>query len=224
MARTATGTYGGVSAEQRRAERRRRLLDAALDSVGTQGWSATTLRGICERAKVGPRFFYESFADLDELAAALHDELFDTAMRHTLEAIAAAPDELTARTTAAFSTMIAEILDDPRRARVLFAEAYGSAALMQRRFAAMRTIARVVVEQSHDLLELPPDGERTLRAISLLLTGGVTEFVLAWLDGGLDISRDELVDISVEYALTMGNALPAMARRLTGSAIPAPPG
>jgi AcrR family transcriptional regulator len=223
MARTATGTYGGVSAEQRRAERRRRLLDAALDSIGTQGWSATTLRGICERAKVGPRFFYESFADLDELAAALYDELFETAMGRTLEAIAAAPDQLTARTAAAFSTMIAEIVDDPRRARVLFAEAYGSAVLMQRRFAAMRTIARVVVEQSHDLLELPADGERTLRAISLLLTGGVTEFVLAWLDGGLDISRDELVDFSVEYALTMGNALPAMARRLTGSPVPARP-
>ena len=135
MTRATTGVYRGASAEQRRAARRRRLLDAALDIVGTQGWSSATLRGICERAKVGPRFFYESFADVDELAAALHDELLDTALRRTLESLAAAPNDLRARTEAAFRTMIIELTDDPRTAKVLFSEAYGSATLMQRRFA-----------------------------------------------------------------------------------------
>ena len=218
MARTATGTYGGVSAEQRRAERRRRLLDAALDVIGTQGWSATTLRGICERAKVGPRFFYESFADLDALAAALHDEVLEAALRRTIAAIDAAPDDLPARTTAAFRAMISEVIDDPRRARVLWVEAYGSERLVRRRFAAMRRLARVAMEQSHDLLDLPPDGDRVLQAVSIMLTGGVTEFVLAWLDGGMDVSRDELLAISVEFALAMGNAIPAMAGRLAGPA------
>jgi len=218
MARTATGTYGGVSAEQRRAERRRRLLDAALDVIGTQGWSATTLRGICERAKVGPRFFYESFADLDALAAALHDEVLEAALRRTIAAIDAAPDDLPARTTAAFRAMISEVIDDPRRARVLWVEAYGSETLVRRRFAAMRRLARVAMEQSHDLLDLPPDGDRVLQAVSIMLTGGVTEFVLAWLDGGMDVSRDELLAISVEFALAMGNAIPAMAGRLAGPA------
>jgi len=217
MARTATGTYGGVSAEQRRAERRRRLLDAALDVIGTQGRSATTLRGICERARVGPRFFYESFADLDALAAELYDEVLDAALRRTIAAIEATPHDLRARTAAAFRAMISEIIDDPRRARVLFVEAYGSETLVARRFAAMRRLARVALEQSHDLLDLPPD-DRLLRAVSVLLTGGVTEFVLAWLDGGMDVSRDELIQISVEVALAMGNAIPAMAGRLAGSA------
>ncbi|HEX4251245.1 MAG TPA: TetR/AcrR family transcriptional regulator [Pseudonocardia sp.] len=218
MARTATGTYGGVSAEQRRAERRRRLLDAALDVIGTQGWSATTLRGVCERAKVGPRFFYESFTDLDALAAALHDEVLEAALARTMAAIDAAPDDLRARTTAAFRAMISEITDDPRRARVLWVEAYGSETLVRRRFAAMRRLARAAVEQSHDLLDLPPGGDRLLPAVAVLLTGGVTEFVLAWLDGGMDVSRDELVEISVEFALTMGKAIPAMAGRLSGPA------
>ncbi|HEX4358679.1 MAG TPA: TetR/AcrR family transcriptional regulator [Pseudonocardia sp.] len=217
MARTATGTYGGVSAEQRRAERRRRLLDAALDVIGTQGRSATTLRGICERARVGPRFFYESFADLDALAAELYDEVLDAALRRTIAAIEATPHDLRARTAAAFRAMISEIIDDPRRARVLFVEAYGTETLVSRRFAAMRRLARVALEQSHDLLDLPPD-DRLLRAVSVLLTGGVTEFVLAWLDGGMDVSRDELIQISIEVALAMGNAIPAMAGRLAGSA------
>ncbi|MFI9385905.1 TetR/AcrR family transcriptional regulator [Kutzneria sp. NPDC052558] len=217
MTRTVTGTYGGVSAEQRRAERRRRLLDAALDVIGTQGWSSTTLRGVCERAKVGPRFFYESFADLDALAAALHDEILEAVLARVLVAVDAAPDDLPARTTAVFHAVISEFLDDPRRARVLWVEAYGSEALLRRRFAAMRRLARMAVEQSQDLLDLPPDGDRVLRAVAMMLTGGVTEFVLAWLDGGMDLSRDELAEISVEYALTVGREIPAIADRLSRS-------
>jgi AcrR family transcriptional regulator len=217
MPPSTAGTYRGVSAEQRRAERRRRLLDSALDIIGTSGWSAATLRGICERAKVGPRFFYESFADVDELAAALHDELLDTALRRTLESLAAAPNDLRARTEAAFRTMIIELTDDPRTAKVLFSEAYGSATLMQRRFAAMRTLADAMLEQALRLPELPERGERVLRAVSLLVTGGVTEFVLGWLNSGLELDREELVAISVEFALTVGDAVAGMADRLVST-------
>jgi AcrR family transcriptional regulator len=217
MPPSAVGTYRGVSAQQRRAERRRRLLDAAFEIIGTSGWSAATLRGICERAKVGPRFFYESFADVDELAAALHDELLASALRRTLDSLAAAPNDLRARTEAAFRTMIIELTDDPRTAKVLFSEAYGSATLMQRRFAAMRTLSDAMLEQAQLTPELPERGERVLRAVSLLVTGGVTEFVLGWLNSGLDLNRDELVAISVEFALTVGDAVAGMAERLTSA-------
>jgi hypothetical protein len=42
---------------------------------------------------------------------------------------------------------IGEVTDDPRRARFLFAEAHGSEALMDRRFAAVRAIAQVMVSK-----------------------------------------------------------------------------
>jgi AcrR family transcriptional regulator len=208
--------YGGVGASERAAARRLRLLDAGLELLGTEGWHATTVRAVCVKASLTPRYFYESFADLDALAAELYDEVLDAALRRTIAAIEATPHDLRARTAAAFRAMISEIIDDPRRARVLFVEAYGSETLVARRFAAMRRLARVALEQSHDLLDLPPD-DRLLRAVAVLLTGGVTEFVLAWLDGGMDVSRDELIQISVEVALAMGNAIPAMAGRLAGS-------
>jgi AcrR family transcriptional regulator len=210
-----SGTYRGVSAEERRAQRRRRLLDAALEIVGTQGWSSATLRGICEQAKVGPRFFYESFADTDALLGALHDELLDTALRRALDAMAGAPAEIRARTEVSFHAMISYLTDDPRRARVLFSEAYGSETLMRRRFAAMQTIAATVLDASRELLALPAHHERVLNAVSLLVTGGVTELVLGWLTGGLALDRDELITISVEFALTVGDAVDGMTRRIS---------
>lgn len=210
----ATGIYRGASAEQRRDERRRRLLDAALNIIGTHGWAATTVRGVCEQARVGPRFFYESFADLDALAAALHDEIVEVAIGGTLTALGAAPDELSAKVRAAVAAIITDLTDDPRRARVVFAEAHGNETLMRRRFAAMRTIANVVAEQADALLDLPPGSETILRAFSLLVTGGVAEMILVWLDGGIDLDREQLIDLCVEFLLSSADSLPTMAGKL----------
>lgn len=213
---TKAGIYRGASPEQRKAERRRRLMDAALDIIGTQGWANTTVRGVCEQAKVGPRFFYESFADLDALATAVHDEIVDEAITATLAAVAAAPEGLPEKTRAGVHTIMTAFLEDPRRARVAFAEAHGSEALMQRRFAAMRTIADVVGKQAGELLDLPPGSDTVTQAFALLITGGVAEMILVWLDGGLPVSAEQLVDICVEFLLSSAANLPGMAARLNG--------
>ncbi len=42
--------YGGKSLEQRREERRRRLLDAGLELFGTQGFQHTTIEQLCATA------------------------------------------------------------------------------------------------------------------------------------------------------------------------------
>lgn len=214
MSKAATGIYRGATAAQRREERRRRLMDAALDIIGTQGWSNTTLRGVCEHARVGPRFFYESFPDLDALAAAVHDELVQEAVQLTLAAVAAAPDDLPAKARAGVSTIISAFTDDPRRARVVFAEAHGSEMLMRRRFDAMRTIADVVSAQAEELLDLPAGSEHVRLAFSLLFTGGVAEMILVWLDGGLDVDHEQLVDMCIEFLLSNARTLPEMASRL----------
>ena len=171
-------------------------------------------RSLREQAKVGPRFFYESFDDLDALAAAVHDEIIETAIRSSLDALAAAPDDIAAKTRAAVTAILESVVDDPRRARIAFAEAHGSEILMRRRAAAMRTIADVVAEQERALLDPPAGSETLVSAVSLMITGGAAELVLAWLDGGMDISRDELINLCVEFVLTFADNLTTMAARL----------
>ncbi|MQA12822.1 MAG: TetR family transcriptional regulator [Pseudonocardiaceae bacterium] len=53
--------YGGRSAQQRRSDRRARLLVAALDLIGTQGYAAATVEALCGAARVSTRTFYEEF-------------------------------------------------------------------------------------------------------------------------------------------------------------------
>ncbi|MGH3557005.1 MAG: TetR/AcrR family transcriptional regulator, partial [Mycobacterium sp.] len=60
---TSVRPYRGVEAGDRLADRRSRLLVAGLDLLGAsdQDMSELTVRGICRRAGLAVRYFYESF-------------------------------------------------------------------------------------------------------------------------------------------------------------------
>ncbi|GAJ84307.1 putative TetR family transcriptional regulator, partial [Nocardia brasiliensis NBRC 14402] len=170
MTRAFSGTYRGTSTAERREDRRRRLIDAALDIVGTQGLSALTVRGVCEQAKVGPRFFYEAFPDLDVLAAELLLEVQEAALERARAAIADTAGTPADRIRAGVAALIIEVTDDPRRAQIIFAQAYGSEALMRSRFAGMRRVADVIIEQTRLVLALPAGQDTAVAATSQLIT------------------------------------------------------
>ncbi|WP_280442318.1 TetR/AcrR family transcriptional regulator [Nocardia brasiliensis] len=221
MTRAFSGTYRGTSTAERREDRRRRLIDAALDIVGTQGLSALTVRGVCEQAKVGPRFFYEAFPDLDVLAAELLLEVQEAALERARAAIADTAGTPADRIRAGVAALIIEVTDDPRRAQIIFAQAYGSEALMRSRFAGMRRVADVIIEQTRLVLALPAGQDTAVAATTQLITGGAAELVLVWLDGGLDVDRDGLIDLIADFAIAMVMRLPDVAQRLSGDS-PAP--
>ncbi|QIS04421.1 TetR family transcriptional regulator [Nocardia brasiliensis] len=222
MTRAFSGTYRGTSTAERREDRRRRLIDAALDIVGTQGVSALTVRGVCEQAKVGPRFFYEAFPDLDVLAAELLLEVQEAALGRARDAITDTPGSPADKIRAGVAALIIEVTDDPRRAQIIFAQAYSSEALMRSRFAGMRRVAEVIIEQTRLVLALPAGQDTAVAATSQLITGGAAELVLVWLDGGLDVDRDGLIDLVADFAIAMVMRLPDVAQRLYGDS-PASP-
>ena len=61
--------YGGVSAAQRREERRGRLIKAAGELLATDGIDDLTVRKVAAAAGLSPRFVYEGFTDLEDLEA-----------------------------------------------------------------------------------------------------------------------------------------------------------
>ncbi|MBF6357629.1 TetR/AcrR family transcriptional regulator [Nocardia higoensis] len=215
MTRASSGTYRGASTEERREDRRRRLLDAALEIVGTQSLSALTVRGVCEQAKVGPRFFYEAFPDLDALAVTLLLELQTSALDRARAAVAACSGPPAERIRAGVGALIGELIDDPRRANIVFAQAFGNEALMRSRFASMRTVAATIIEQTRVILDIPEGHDTAVAATSQLITGGAAELVLVWLDGGLDVDRQGLIDLVGDFTIAMIERLPSVAERLS---------
>src|SRR4051794_41834106 len=84
-----SGVYRGVSAEQRAAERRARLLEATLAVWADPGLS-TTMTNVCAQAGLSERDFYESFANLDAAQTAVLEEVATEIERTTHQAAEAA--------------------------------------------------------------------------------------------------------------------------------------
>lgn len=112
-------SYGGVGPEERKAERRRRLLDAALVVFGQHGYHDATVRQVCTEARLTERYFYESFKGMSELFQALYTKLNSELMPQTMAALAAAPYEPMALVEAALHAFYGYIQNNPARARVL---------------------------------------------------------------------------------------------------------
>ena len=195
-----TGIYAGVSADDRRAERRERLLDAGLELLGTEGRDATTVRGICEQARLNPRYFYESFDNLDALLLAVFDRVTAEATAVVVAAIAANAGDVPATARAAIGAFVDLMTEDPRKGQVAFIEAMGSAPLMRHRLDTLQQFADLVVAWGREEYGPEPD-EQTAQLTAQVLVGGLAEALVAWLEGRLDVSREKLVDHCAELFL-----------------------
>jgi AcrR family transcriptional regulator len=213
MSRAATGRYGGVAAAERIAGRRARLMAAALDLLAGRGWQATTVRAVCARAGLTPRYFYESFADLDELVLATFDEIAGAAAAVVLQSVTAAPQDTRAKARAAIAAFVEFITEDPRRARVLFIEAMGAEPLARRRFETVRVFAGLVAQQARTFYRLSDDPDPLVELTALMLAGGLAESLLAWLDGTLAVTHEELIEDCTDLFVATGEAAVALARR-----------
>src|SRR4051795_2927420 len=93
-------SYRGVAQVDRVAARREALIEAGLDCLHADGLSGASVRSICARARLTPRYFYENFADLDELLIAVVDTVAAEVASAALAAVATAPPDLSAQVRA----------------------------------------------------------------------------------------------------------------------------
>jgi len=208
-----TAVWRGIPADQRREQRRRQLLDAGFDLLGTGGWDATSVRGVCRRSRLSTRYFYESFTDLDELLVAVFDEVVEETTARILDAIRTAPRRTRAAARAAVETGVRHLTDDPRRARVICIEAPGNEALVRRRMEVRREYAQIIGTLGRELEGEVPGAEALVEATATLLIGGISELLISWLDGRLPHTRDQFIDDMTELVVTTGEGSAALARR-----------
>jgi AcrR family transcriptional regulator len=194
MARTTTAAsriYRGEGADERRARRRSQLLEAGLDLLGNEGWQATTVTAVCERARLTPRYFYESFTSRDDLVVAIFDGVIEEITREVVACKPADPVELLRATATAFMRMV---VDDPRKGRATFVEALGSEALTRRRIEGMHWFADQLAARARGRRRLRKSEARQLKTASMIAAGGLIEMITAWLDGELDSSDTQIVE------------------------------
>jgi len=196
-----TTRWAGVPPADRTAERRALLVDAAFDLLGTEGIAGTTVRAVCQSARLNPRYFYESFDDLDALVVAVFDRLVGDLRDEIEVAVAAAGPGSREQVRATVETTTRWVDEDRRRARVLYVEALGNEALNRRRIETGFAIAGFVEARGK-----APKGEHVGHVTAAILVGGFSELLLAWLDGRIRVSRRQLVEDTTELFVALGDA------------------
>lgn len=207
----ATRAYRGVPAEERREQRRALLIDTALDCLHDEGLAAVSVRSICARSRLTPRYFYESFDDLDRLLVATVDAVADEVAASALAALDAAPEDLARRVRAAIDAGYGVVVADRRKATALLVSASGHGALRERRHEVITRFADLVIDRV--MTAFTAAERRRARAAALFLMGGAAEVIESVLAGRLRISRTALVDqlTAMWLAVLGGTGAPAPA-------------
>src|SRR6202790_295928 len=116
--------FRGVSADDRRLDRRNRLVRAAFEIAGSEGAGALGVGRVCVAAGLTKRYFYESFASLAELQSAVVDHAIEVMSERVDPFRPTGPSGPPQRWLAAF---VGALVDDQCLARVLLAETHGGA-------------------------------------------------------------------------------------------------
>jgi AcrR family transcriptional regulator len=184
--------YDGKTAAERMAERRARLVDAGIALFGEHGYAGTSIRAVLRQAGLRDRYFGESFADVDALLAAAYDQLIDeevSACRAAISATSGASDGARAMIDA-----ISRLLEgNPGHARIKLREVFsgGPRVQLQRR-EGLRKLARLVADLLPESDTVDPR-ERLLLGVGVVAAADA--YLLAWLDGELDVTRQDVVDM-----------------------------
>ncbi len=196
-------SYGGVSAEERVATRRSRLLDAGIECFGTVGFAATGVKDVCRAARLTDRYFYESFKDSRALFLSVFDAVTDALFEEVASAVIAVEPDAELQLRAAIGTFLHALADDPRRARVVFTEAAAAGPeATQHMQAALRRFTALVEATAR--AHLPPATPASYsHVVAISLVGTLERAVQEWQAGELGLSVSALTEHCVALYLRL---------------------
>ena len=200
--------YRGVSATDRRHQRRQRLIDAGLQLFGTRGIAAVGIVDVCAEAGLTKRYFYENFASIDALA----DAVFEHVTGNLVAMVAPAIEIGAGRDPRpALTVYIRALLSDPRVVRLLAVESQTGPLKKYHDAFPTRAVELWFAFAADDDAYTPPPQDMRLKAYGFV--GAAQQIGMAWLDGHLPLTIDEVIDELVD-----------MFYRISGIAPPSPRG
>ena len=193
--------FNGKTAQERQSSRREQLIRAGLQLYGERGYRNATVKAVCDVAGLTERYFYESFANSEELLCAcfglVTDEIL-AAMRRAAHNHGGPP---IAQVRAGLLIYLKSLRANPAATRVFLFE-----------MASVSPQTEALVSQSHDaygrllveVLSRDPGFDPAVPRLLLRgVIGGGLHVAQAWIAGGYAEDIDAVADIALGlYALT----------------------
>jgi AcrR family transcriptional regulator len=200
--------YGGVQADLRETERRKKLLAAGLQAFGTSGYAKTNIRTICRLAGLTERYFYESFGRKEDLLSALYRELTEGQILDSLkilEDFGQQPVEAAAR---ALRTFLQSFQLDPHRAQVQLFEVLGISPAIDRQYQdAMRLLADMVKLYLSRVFPGIPEEKWKGSIVPTALAGSIILIAHEWVLDGFIKPLNDIIDQCLDLFIALGRHL-----------------
>lgn len=198
-----TRSYRGLSQDERRAERRARLIAAAIAVYGERGYHQATVKAVCEAAGLTERYFYESFANSEALLIDSFNAVTWSVLAAITQAARDAGRARTARSRAMLHAYFAALQREPQSARVFLVEIRGVSRAVDQAFdTALRAIGKEVARI------VAPPGAVDDELLQAGVVGGVIHIALRWIEDGYQPEIESVVDT----ALKLGTVLASNSR------------
>lgn len=194
--------WGARTAIQRRDSRRGALIRAAIVVYGAIGYRQATVKAVCERAGLTERYFYESFANSEDLLQACFLHVTRDLLARMRAASAAAEPTGLDRVRAGLRVYFTALREHPAAARVFLIE-----------LASVSPATEALVSASLDefgalLLDVLQPGPNAIVSPLLLrgVVGGGLHIAQAWISSAYAASTEEAVEAALRlYAIVDGS-------------------
>ena len=197
--------YGGVEANLREEDRRKKLIEAGLEAFGTRGYAKTNIKTICKIAGLTERYFYESFRHKEDLLCAVYRELIDEGQRDAMAAMEDSDGFPLETALRALKMFYQRFQRDPRRAQIQLFEILGVSQSIDREYLnAMRLLADVMRLL---LCKVFPHIHEEILKKSMIPTGLAGSIIMIaheWVLGGFVTPLDDIISQCMDLFVAVG--------------------
>jgi len=172
----------GLDADERRAQRRAQLLDAALDLFAANGYLNTSIEQLCQSAYVGTKAFYEVFESREDCYIALLRQITERLTERMVAVLERAPDDEREASALLVSAFAHGLVDDPRIARVTFGRGSAVSPDVERQRRLNRRWAASFIESIWRRYGIIGDGMSVdPHRMAIGVIGGMFDLIADWL-------------------------------------------
>jgi AcrR family transcriptional regulator len=192
--------FKGKSPEERRRERRERLVAAGLEAFGTRGFHTVGVRDICAEAQLTERYFYESFPNREALFLEVYRHATELVRAAIEQKVAEAPRDPRAVSRAGLRAFFGALRDEPRIARIILIDVLTiSPDVGHQSRLTTESFAVLVGEITRGLVPaLEKHGVDPSR-IALGLVGSTIFLAMQWAFNGFRETLDDITDHAVLF-------------------------
>ncbi|WP_431966036.1 TetR/AcrR family transcriptional regulator [Nocardia sp. bgisy134] len=193
----AARVYGGLSASERRTERRSRLREVAIETFGAGvGYRNTRLAELCRAAGLSTRQFYQEYDTLEDLLSELYLHINDMVEQRVLDEVGRTVGQPpTDRATAMVRAYLFSLCTDRRCARIAFVEVVGVGERMDTQRLQCRSRWLDLLCDMFDSFaargEIAP---HDFRLTATTFAGAINGLVHDWAVGWIDATTDQLTE------------------------------